>query len=71
MGKLDKWLAEGWRECYKWLSVQLSVLSAAALSAYDIFPGIQDYVPPRIFRIIMLAMFLLILVGRLKKQRTK
>ena len=68
MGKFDKWLEEGWRECWKWLSVQVSFLAGIAVAIYDLIPSIQDIIPEGVFRIVMGVMFLLVIIGRLKKQ---
>jgi hypothetical protein len=38
-------LTKDWRECWKWLSVQLAAALALLSVAYDYLPALQQYLP--------------------------
>ena len=65
---LDTKLETGWKASYKWLSVQLTVLTGVAVTAWELVPGLQGMIPEKWFHGLVIVCTVLIVIVRLKKQ---
>lgn len=63
-----RWMVDEWRECWRWLSVQLALLVTAAPLLYDHVNLIQAHVSESLFHDIIAVLGFLIVIGRLKRQ---
>ena len=61
-------LVEDWKKAWKFLSVELAILSAAALQLYEQVPLFKQYIPDNVFHNLMTGIVVLIIVGRLIQQ---
>jgi len=66
---LEERLEDGWRLAWRWLSVQLATLSAFAAFAYSMSEYLQLILPAKWFSVVMAVLAVLIIAGRLVKQR--
>lgn len=57
-------LIDDWKQCYKFLTVQLSAIFAALAVAYEYIPSIQQYFPDGWFKYAAA----IIIVGRIINQ---
>lgn len=64
-------LVEDWRNAWKWLSVQMVGILAALQVAYELLPAAKGYVDPTLWRWLMVAGLVAVIVGRLKAQGGK
>ncbi len=61
-------LVEGWREAYKWFSVQAAAALAAAQGLYEFVPTAKSFVPESVFHWVMAGLTGLVILARLKNQ---
>lgn len=66
---LIKHLDPDWKLAHKMWSVRLAVFWAVIAGAWTALPAFQSYVHPVVFGLLCVGMSLLILVGRLTKQK--
>lgn len=63
------WLHEDWKKAWKWLQVQLVALIALAPEVYNQADALQSIVPPAVFRHVMAALGVLVIVNSVRKKR--
>jgi len=61
-------LVDDWQNCWKWLSIHLSILGMAAAGMWDFIPALQETLPAPLMTKILLTLFALIFIGRLIRQ---
>ena len=62
------WLVPDWRKAWKWFSVQILVLIAAAQGLLEFMPSVKDFITPSIWHGAMVGLAVLAIVGRLINQ---
>lgn len=60
-------LIENWKQCHKFLTVQLSVLLAMIATAYEYLPMMKDYLPEGWVKYAFIA----VIVARIINQSAK
>ena len=60
-------LIENWKQCHKFLTVQLSVLLAIVATAYEYLPMMKDHLPEGWMK----YAFLIIIIARIISQSAK
>ena len=65
-------LVDEWRQAWKWFSVQLGILAAGAMEAYELFLPARQFIEDTIgkdrFHHLMAGLVFLAVMGRLIKQ---
>ena len=62
------WLVDDWRKAYKWISVQIMVLIAAAQGLVTFVPTLKDFMPENVWHPLMAILAILAIVGRIINQ---
>lgn len=64
-----KLLIDEWRCAWRWLSVQIMALIAAAQGLLIFVPTVKDFIPQTVWHSIMTALAILAIVGRIINQK--
>ena len=64
-------LVEDWRKAYKWLSVQIIAVIAAAQGLLVFVPTVKDYIPAGLWHGLMATLAVAAIIGRVLNQGTK
>lgn len=72
LDKLDDWFCEGWRQCWRWFSVQMHLIATAlmflASNVGALPPDLVRLVPQPWTNLVLGAWAFLGLIARLKRQ---
>lgn len=60
-----------WRRAWKWFSVQIVALIAAAQGLLALVPTLKDYIHPTIWHWLMAGLAILAIIGRIVNQTPK
>ena len=64
-------LVEDWKAAYKWLSVQMALLTASAAALYEYAPTVRQWIGEVAFHHMMVVLAILTILARLKQQPKK
>lgn len=62
------YLVRDWRRAWRWLSVQIMVLIAAAQGLLEFLPTIKEFISPSVWHWSMFGLAMLAIIGRLINQ---
>ena len=68
MKKPRKRLVDDWRKAYKWFSVQIMALIAAAQGLLIFAPTIKDFIHPSVWHSMMTVLAVAAIIGRVINQ---
>ena len=65
------WLIEDWRKAWRFLSVQIMGVMAAAQGTMAIMPGLHEYINDRLWHALMGFLAIAAILGRIVNQGAK